>query len=229
MTPARSASLMNEFSCSGSRSVQLRMAREPHEDGERRPAAEQQVQRNGHDQAAAGARRRTTGTATSTGTSSRPASGRARTRAGTGPRRPRARSPRATARRRTTRPRNGRHMPVRLGERQVPHAQFVRAAVPASWTKRSVEVDRRRRCACSSASDSGMPPPPQPASRMRPPIVTPCLLEERDDLRAPVVLEQRVVVLGPEPFAGVLPDAIGLSQTHRGQSSLTPRSAGLTR
>ena len=68
--------------------------------------------------------------------------------------------------------------------------------------------------AASSASDSGIPPPPQPASSTRPRIVHAGALEERDHLRAAVVLEQRVVVLGAEPQVGVRLDGALVNPAH---------------
>ena len=59
-----------------------------------------------------------------------------------------------------------------------------------------------------------MPPPPQPASSTRPRIATPGALEKRDDLRAPVVLEQRVVVFGAEPQVGVRLDGALVNRAH---------------
>ena len=41
-------------------------------------------------------------------------------------------------------------------------------------------------------------------------------LEKRDDLRAPVVLEERVVVFGPEPLVGVGLDEVGPNLAHSG-------------
>ena len=66
----------------------------------------------------------------------------------------------------------------------------------------------------SSASESGMPPPPQPASRMRPRDFDAGAIEEREHLRAAVVLEQRVVVLRAEATVAVGPNGLVVNLSH---------------
>ena len=145
-------------------------------------------------------------------------------------RRPRARSPRATAPGRTSASAERQRHAVGQREVQVAHAAL--AAEPRAGVlepRRQVDADDRR---ASSANDSGMPPPPQPASRTRPRNRHAGLLEERDDLRAAVVLEQRVVVLRPEPEVGVRLDGAFVNPAHArsigGKCAVAPAGPNLS-
>ena len=59
-----------------------------------------------------------------------------------------------------------------------------------------------------------MPPPPHPASSTRPRDRHARALEERDDLGAAVVLEQRVVVFGAEAAVRVRLDGALVNRPH---------------
>ncbi len=211
LTSPRRAARMNEFSCAGSFSVhgawRARKRNVANAAGARRSGAAAPAPA-----AAAGARRQTTDTAPSTGTRGRAASARARTRAGSAARPRRARSPRATGPRSKEPSVNGSAMPSASAKCRLRRPRSRPSRTPASRKALDgIDADdgsrllgERQRHAAAAAAGVEHAAADRDAGA----------LEKCDHLGAAVVLEQRVVVLGPEPEVRVRLDGALVNRSH---------------
>ena len=107
---------------------------------------------------------------------------------------------------------NGRAMPSARAKCRLRRPRSRPRRTPASWNRSAGSIPTT--ATASSASDSGMPPPPQPGVEHAAADGHPRALEKRDDLRAPVVLEQRVVVFGAKPQVRVRLDRAVVNPAH---------------